>query len=236
MKSALAGLVTLAVAALVIWGAYRTADPHHFPVSTIRVDGRLQHLSRAALEQVVAEHAVQGFFRLDVNGLRSTLLALPWVKEAAVRRVWPGRLHVAVIERVPAARWVPNGLLDVEGRLFFPPPAQYPAGLPELGGPREAAGRVLARFRELSGWLAGTGLGVRSLSVDRRGSWRAELEDGLILVLGHEPWERQVRRFVRVLAGLRASRPEPLRQADLRYTNGLAVRWAEPAAAEVEGR
>ena len=41
----------------------------------------------------------------DVAAARDRLIALPWVRDAAVRKTWPGRLTVALVERRPAAVW-----------------------------------------------------------------------------------------------------------------------------------
>ena len=41
----------------------------------------------------------------DLDTARARLVALPWVEDVAVRKVYPGRLAVSVIEKQPAAVW-----------------------------------------------------------------------------------------------------------------------------------
>jgi cell division protein FtsQ len=62
---------------------------------------------------------------------------LPWVQHAAVRRDWPGTVHISVVERAPVAvtrtsagGW---GMLDVTGRVLAWVPDR-PATLPEVAG------------------------------------------------------------------------------------------------------
>ena len=46
---------------------------------------------------------------VDVDEARARLEALPWVKSAEVRRVWPDRISVHIVERRPVALWQNEG-------------------------------------------------------------------------------------------------------------------------------
>jgi cell division protein FtsQ len=50
---------------------------------------------------------------VDVDEARARLEALPWVQSAEVRRVWPDRIYVRVVERKPVAIWQNDGELAV---------------------------------------------------------------------------------------------------------------------------
>lgn len=233
MRQWVVALVTLAVAGVCGWALYVAADPRRMPVSAVQVEGDLRHLSSEALAQTVAGPASVGFFRVDLPQVRARLMELPWVRDAQVRRIWPDRLHVAVRERVPAARWAAGGLVDSEGGLFQPPASEYPQGLVELDGPEGAQVLALRRYRELREWLAATGWDVRRVAVDNRRAWRVDTDRGVTLVLGREPQEAAVRRVARVLPALQSQSGGALAEVDLRYPNGFAVRWRPPPQAEV---
>jgi cell division protein FtsQ len=74
--------------------------------------------------------------------------ALPWVKEASIRRHWPGRVRIVVVEREPVAVAEAGpgalGLVDATGRVLEWVPAP-PPGLPVLAGlpPAGAPGTTL---------------------------------------------------------------------------------------------
>ena len=58
-------------------------DPVRFPVTNVDVTGTLDYVARDALQGIVARHADDGFYGLDIDGLRGAELeALPWVAEA----------------------------------------------------------------------------------------------------------------------------------------------------------
>jgi cell division protein FtsQ len=55
---------------------------------------------------------------VDVDEARARLEALPWVKSAEVRRVWPDRISVQIVERKPVALWQSEGdivVVDAQG-------------------------------------------------------------------------------------------------------------------------
>jgi cell division protein FtsQ len=229
-------LVTLVVFMAAGWALYLAADPWRTPVAAVQLEGDLRYLTHQALADIVVGPASQGFFRVDLGEVRAALLALPWVREARVRRVWPDRLRVSVRERVPAARWAAGGLVDVEGGLFHPSEAALPAGLPELEGPEGTHALVLGRYRELADWLAPSGWGVARAGMDARRAWWVETDRGVRLVLGRDPAEAVVRRVAAVLPALTARIGEAPARVDLRYPNGFAVQRRAPAEGPGEGR
>ena len=56
---------------------------------------------RAALQAREGDY----FFALDLDAAQDRLETLPWVEHVVVRRLWPDRLVVQVIEKRPAAVW-----------------------------------------------------------------------------------------------------------------------------------
>jgi cell division protein FtsQ len=58
---------------------------------------------------------------VDVHAIRQRLEALPWILRADVRRVWPNRIEVLVVERRPVALWQSEGnvhVIDRDGRAI----------------------------------------------------------------------------------------------------------------------
>ena len=78
-------------------------------------------------------------FSVPLDERRRRLLAIDWVADASVSRVWPDRLVVRIRERQPVAfvsfRSGPL-LIDAQGVLLEPPP-QAEFSFPVLSGVRE---------------------------------------------------------------------------------------------------
>lgn len=232
-------VVALALGVLAAAG-YLLRDLARWPVHSVRVAGDFRHLPRGALERVIApviaQRARGGFFQLDLDEVRRAALALPWVKDVSIRRVWPDSVHVAVIEREAVARWGGGGLVDADGGLFHPERAPPGLELPTLRGPEGTHGTLLRRYREFVRALAPAAVSIRELVRDERGAWRLTLGEGAELVLGREPSLEHVRRFARVLATALDARRARIERVDLRYASGFAVRWRQVPSFEAEGQ
>lgn len=119
----------LAAAAAIVWAmvaelprrtligiATASADAG-FVVAQVRLDG-VANQPRLDVYEAVLDGGSDSMLMLDLGSIRARLVALPWVKDAEVRRRWPDRLEVRLVERAPAALWQHRGrvrLIDSEG-------------------------------------------------------------------------------------------------------------------------
>ena len=193
-------LIVLLLMALVV-AAYplvQRLDGH--AVNSVRVAGEFKNVSRNALEQVVADQITKGFFEVDVEAVRLASLALPWVREASVRRVWPDSLHVAIVEREPVARWNDETLMELDGTLFRPHGKAFELNLPDLFGPAQSEREVLAAHGLFRTALGLRGGGIESLRLLDRGGWRVKLANGTTLVLAAGQDAATLKRFARAAA------------------------------------
>lgn len=223
---ALAGVLALALLlAAAAWWLRGT----EWPISVVRIDGDMAHTDPPAVERVVTRHTDgAGFFRLDLDALRADLEALPWLRAASLRRVWPDTLQVEVREHVAAARWNGQALISTAGTVFRP--AALPGlDLPRLAGPEGHGATMLQRLQALDRRLQPLGLAVRGLHQDARRAWRVELDNGVALRLGRGALERRLDRFVAVWPAVLARQSGRIEAVDLRYPNGFAVAWREGA-------
>jgi cell division protein FtsQ len=207
-----------------------------WPLRTLRVQGSLHNVDEAQLRATVLPFAKRGFFAVQLADAQAAVAKLPWVERAEVRKQWPDILEVRVIEHRPFARWGKDQLLSEHGRLFPVRGIRVPASLPRLGGPDARVQDVVALYNESRSLFASTGQDVRALSLDARGSWSLEISGANAasteVVVGRSDARPRLSRFARLLPQLLAQPQRVLRRADLRYTNGFALQWADaPAAA-----
>ena len=216
-------LVALPVVAVV--NGWVGAD--QFPLRTLRVQGQVQRVDEAKLRAIVLPYAKRGFFAVQLDRIQEEIDAMPWVEHAEVRKQWPDVLIVAISEHRPFARWGGERLLSEQGRLFPAHGIKVPRGLPQLDGPESRVPEVVALYNHAREQLANAG-GIRGVALDRRGSWSIALTDGTEVVLGREDPEERLERFAPLLPRLVAQHPgQRLARADLRYTNGFSLVWAD---------
>src|SRR4030095_7369341 len=105
-------------------------------------------------------------------------------------------------------------------------------GLPLLDGPDSRVADVVALYNESRALFAPGGIDVRAVALDPRGRCPLQLSNETDVIVGSSEARLRVTRFARLLPQLLSQKQLPLTRADLRYTNGFALRWAgKPVAA-----
>ncbi|MES9880200.1 MAG: cell division protein FtsQ/DivIB [Sedimenticola sp.] len=221
----LALVLFAAMGAGAVWGTAVLQDPSVLPLKVVRIDGDFKHLKRSDLEHIIGGVMQGNFFTVDLEAVRDAALSLPWVEQVTVRRIWPGTLKLWVDEQTPLGRWGEQRLVNYHGVVFRPKPEEIPLGLPQLSGADEDAGEVVARYLEMVQQISTLPLTIERAGMDDRRSWTLTFDQGLIVHLGSRQREKRMAQFVRLYHQLAAMDGKQLKVMDLRYTNGVAVRW-----------
>ena len=222
---------TLLAVAVLLFSVDYVLRPQSFPVRSVSFAGEFKHVDEKALAAAVMSSVRGNFFLLDLDAVRERARSVPWVYDVTVRRLWPDGVQVAFSEQQLVARWGQTGWVNVQGDYVDLKGQPGPDGLPLLAGPEGMQDRVLDHYRQLSGILAPEKLQVASLTLTPRHSWSIVLDNGIALTLGREEPEAKVARFARVYPQALAAQAARIRRVDLRYTNGFAVQWVNPANA-----
>lgn len=234
MLRLLAWLLAVALVALPIVAVLNGwIGAQHWPLTKLRATGEFERVDTARLRATLLPYAQRGFFAVDLEAAQAAVAKLPWVEHAEVRKRWPDVLEVLVTEHRPFARWGSDRLLSEQGRLFAAKNVDVPAGLPQLGGPTARVGDVVALYNDATALFAPTGMPVRAVELDPRGSWTLALDNGTQIVVGRTEARARLGRFVRLMPQLIAQPTQRLARADLRYTNGFALTWQPVPADEL---
>jgi len=224
LRGALAGAAVAAALAAVTMGVRWIAEDRTLPVTEVALAGELARIDPAAARSLLQPYVGRNFLRLPVAEIRAAVEAHPWVERAVVTRTWPDTMRVSIRQRAPVAVWGADELVDDRGIRFR---AQPPAGaaLPNLAGPPGSERLVVERWALTRTRLGAAGLTPTAVSQDRRGAWRIRLADGPILELGREQFTERLKRFLSIYQRALSVHGDRIEAVDLRYTNGLAVRW-----------
>jgi cell division protein FtsQ len=223
-------LAVMALAALGLWASRHPA----FAIRGITVSGDVTHNNAPTLRANVAPHLSGTFFTLDLNRARAAFEAVPWVRQAVVRRDFPNRLRVQLQEHRAVAYWGPEGesrLVNSFGEVFDANLGEVEQeALPRLQGPEAQSAQILAAYQALQPLFESLDMPLEQLELSGRGSWRARLDTGAVIELGAGSLpEVQARsqRFLQTLTQVSARygrKPEALETADLRHQDGYALR------------
>lgn len=200
-----------------------------WPVRELRLHATFSHVSAAELRAAVTPELGAGFFAIDLGKVRDAVAALPWVGQVEVSKHWPDALDITVTEIRPIAHWGDSALLDRDGRIFRVPDAGVVNGLPQFNAPDDRTADVMAFYRTALTDFTPYNLRVVGVDLSARGSWTLVLSNGGRVVVGNDHPDRRLARFAASLPILMRGHGDGFTYADLRYSNGFAVRWPEPA-------
>ncbi|MCH8163475.1 MAG: cell division protein FtsQ/DivIB, partial [Proteobacteria bacterium] len=224
-------LMAVLVTTVIIAGSLWMMKPATLPIKQVHIEGEFLRLDTNRMQELVSDKVRGGFFNINVTAIRNTLMALPWVKEVSVHRIWPDGLRVVVNEQTAVVRWNETGLLNDQGHYFAPEKDSFPDGLPMLEGPDDSQKLLLERFNLLKQLY---GLSVVHLRLNERRAWQFELDSGLRVVLGRKYFESRIDRFMHMVIKNMGEKLSQAKEIDMRYTNGFAVRWKQRAIENIE--
>jgi len=229
LLNALAGALTgLALLALASAAATALVRAPALALREIEVVGGLGRTTGAELARAAATWSGGGFVDADLDALRTAVEALPWVRRAELRRLWPGRIELRIEEHHPFARWGEGELVSADGVRFRGTALE---DLPELHGPAGSEAEVVRRTRRFAEIVAPLGVRPERVALSARRAWQLQLSSGAWIELGRDvpgdPVEARLARFVAAVPPALVRRSALV--ADLRYPAGFALRMPRTA-------
>ncbi len=204
-----------------------------WPMRSLSITGQFKLVDEQAVRTAVAPYASRGFFAVDLLAARRAVAGLAWVEQVEVRKRWPDQLEIALVEHRPVARWGDQRMLSESGQIF-PAPDGSMLSLPLLNAADHRAAEVMTFYEKASQALSPANRRVSQVDLSARDSWSIVLDDGLQIEVGRRDTIARINRFAGLLEKIKAEDTRSLQHADLRYTNGFALRWqgsATPANA-----
>jgi cell division protein FtsQ len=200
-----------------------------FGIRGVSIAG-IKELTESQVLDLAGIKPVHSLAFLDVEDVRARLMRSPFVQDAGVRKLFPDRLEIKIVEREPFAFWQRDGKIDLvarDGTVLDPAQPERFIDLPFVVGDEanlhvEAYAALVASMGDLAGkvksgaWIAG-----------RR--WNFRMESGIDVKLPSE----NPQSALRTLADLqRTARilDKDLTFIDLREPGRVAARLTPEAA------
>jgi cell division protein FtsQ len=195
---------------------------------------------RSKVAHVFAGDFGHSVLSIPLDERRRRLLAIDWVEDASVARIWPDRLIVRLRERRPVAFvFFRTGvlLIDRHGMLLDQPPqAQF--GFPVLSGVREDETedqrsehvRAMLRVQEDLGYLAKDVSEIDARDPDNIRIVAKAGNRAVELTMGDSNFARRYQNFLAHFAEIEKHSPG-VRSFDLRMDDRILAREAIPTKA-----
>ncbi|MFT5657979.1 MAG: cell division protein FtsQ [Gammaproteobacteria bacterium] len=208
--------------------SYLVQNHTFLPIKTIQLSGSFQHINQQEVETALRPFVGEGFFSLDIQKVRNILRDKPWAESVSIRRVWPDRVLIQIVEKKPVARWDEDHLISDKANIYLANVDAFQA-LPRVHGANVQAERLLIQYYDFAERFSALGETVRVVNIDSRGAIDIELAQGFKIKLGREEVERKIGRLVSIYQQQIKPRRTEIQQLDLRYSNGFAVAWKKEA-------
>jgi cell division protein FtsQ len=213
----------------IYWVSGPIAKVFERPIKSVVVEGDFNFITKQRATELIGNEIDGDFLQLDLMQLKNALLSDPWVENVTLNRRWPDTLVVKIAEQKPIARWG-DGFLNQRGEIVRVDGAEKLAGLPWLQGNEADAPEILQQYQDLSQLLRSRGLDVIALKCDNKKSWRLTIKNHVEIALGRDQVMEKMRRFVTVYDTHLRNVWMDVKAIDLRYSNGVSVRWVTDSA------
>jgi cell division protein FtsQ len=155
------------------------ANSAGFRITTVAINGRKQ-LSQDEVLGIGGVNGRSSLLFLDAATVRDRLKANPWIAEATVLKLYPGRLQIDIVERSAFALWQQDGRLSViadDGAVLEPYVSRRFLSLPlVVGKGAEIRARdflaLLARYPQVQA-------ATKAVIFVGERRWNLRLKDGL---------------------------------------------------------
>ena len=195
----------------------------YFPITNVQVEAPFVYVSKLNIESTLSDHINKGLVSVDTALITKALNALPWVRQATVKKMWPGTLFIKIKERKAIAQFNDTFLIDELGESFSSE-TDSTINLVKLHGSQGSEKELLQEYKKLSRLLNNVALVIESLEITPS-TLTIVMNDGLKLLMTKKETEEQMARFIHVYPELKQKKTTHLLRVDMRYKHGLAVKW-----------
>ena len=189
-------------------------------------EGRLREED---VRRALGVYAGDYLFGIDMDGAQERVESLSWVDRAVVRRLWPDRIVVQIIERQPYALWQYEGevrVVDASGTAITDAKATNFAQLTLFVG--EDAGEQAVSIHQMMGEFPQIAPRVESFVNVSERRWDMVLDEGAIRVMLPEQNMRKALRHLQSLQAQTQILDRTIETIDMRLPDRLTISPSKP--------
>ncbi|UCD71874.1 MAG: FtsQ-type POTRA domain-containing protein [Syntrophobacterales bacterium] len=237
-------VLIIAVLAFILRFAYGyMMDSYLLALRKVTIEGCQKTFERELLSMTKLDRK-SNILSIDLAKLRSTVEAHPWIERAEIRRIFPDRISIKIVERQPVAIILLDRLyyIDGQGVIFARVPKGHQIDHPVLTGlhqddfkahpdqSRELVSKALRLVRSMEGGEVLSQKDVSEIHMDKTfGISIYTNDDAIEIKLGIDHYEAKWKRLERVWRHLQA---RPLKPAyiDCNYERRVIVKMRDVTA------
>ena len=202
-----------------------TFDNFNQSIDRVVINGEFNYLSERDVIDLIDENVQTGFLTLDLPELNRKIVEQDWIRSSSIRRSWPATLIVNIEEEIPVARWGEQQLLNNVGDYIDVINKDSVSHLPVIFSQAGDTKEIIKIYQLISEVLGPVGLRIDEVESDNAGSWTLTVLSDIKIILGRDQLVEKLQRLQSVWLAELSSQEKNINVIDLRYPNGLAVKW-----------
>ena len=204
-----------------------TFDNFNQSIDRVVINGEFNYLSERDVIDLIDENVQTGFLTLDLPELNRKIVEQDWIRSSSIRRSWPATLIVNIEEEIPVARWGEQQLLNNVGDYIDVINKDSVSHLPVIFSQAGDTKEIIKIYQLISELLGPVGLRIDEVESDKAGSWTLTVLSDIKIILGRDQLVEKLQRLQSVWLAELSSQEKNINIIDLRYPNGLAVKWKQ---------
>jgi cell division protein FtsQ len=201
-----------------------------WPVEKIAIVGEVEHLEQYQLAKIISAKEFSGMLSVDLQQLRNKVIQLPWVKDVQIRKVWPDTLSFRVKEHQVIALVNQAYLTDdgdlIERGSYISKRAVLKLEIDKVQLDKQPDLLALYnKLKKIQSSLAGRQLSIEKLEISQTNNWLIQIKNKFLIKAGRKQQLQRIEKFLQVYVVIKNK--SKLMSVDLRYSNGLAVKFAD---------
>lgn len=228
----LTGIIFLLIVLVtIIWNGWMILNCiknlNQFSISKLVITGERYYTCDDNIRKVILEIGIPStFMTIDVNAIQNQIKSIPWIRYVTVRKQWPNKLKIHLVEYKPYAKWNNTFFINEEGVVFSLPSSLTVKGnFLMLYGPKGTQEEVLKMYRIMQQQLEPYKFSIKSVSMTVRRAWKLVLANDIQLNIGKKDIKKRLNRFLEIYPLLKKVTDKCIEYIDLRYSSGAAVGW-----------
>jgi len=197
------------------------------PIASVAIEGDFFYMSKETVSDIINRHVQGSFIRKSLHEMQQQIQANPWVDSVILRRQWPDKLQVSIVEQKPIAQWGDSGFVNYRGELIKVEGSNLIDDLPVLWGSDANAMSIMKQYQVLSQAISPYGMNIVELEENQLGIWTLQLDNEWKLLAGRTNVVKKVQQLMQMLAENKISQQSQINTIDMRYENGLAIKWEQ---------
>ncbi|XBC38902.1 MAG: cell division protein FtsQ/DivIB [Buchnera aphidicola (Melaphis rhois)] len=168
------------------------------------------------------------FFSQYDTFIQHKLKTFPSIKSVTVKKEWPDKLLIHIVDIHPIAYWNNTYILDKQGTLINILQKLTINNIPYFYGPKNSEKEILQNYNTIKNILKNNNILLKSILLTPQHSLKFLTQENIEIIIGRISNSAQLEKLTHIWNILKYQekvKRKKIQYIDLRYKSGIAIKW-----------